>query len=78
MKIFKKRLPSANVDLTPISPPIVQQASFLQLQQSLECESATANLPDLPKNIVLQPEDQPNPLNVLIVDDNPINLKVRE
>ncbi|KAJ5913800.1 hypothetical protein N7504_002683 [Penicillium tannophilum] len=76
MKIFKKRLPSANVDLTPISPPIVQQASFLQLQQSLECESATANLPDLPKNIVLQPEDQPNPLNVLIVDDNPINLKI--
>lgn len=78
MKIFKKRLPSAKVDLTPISPPIVQQASFLQLQQSLECEPATANLPDLPKNIVHQPEDQPNSLNVLIVDDNPINLKVRE
>ncbi|KAJ5993465.1 hypothetical protein N7451_009189 [Penicillium sp. IBT 35674x] len=76
MKIFKMRLPSANVDVVPISPPIIQQASFLQIQQSFECESATVNLPNLPKNNVLHPQDQQKSLNVLIVDDNPINLKI--
>lgn len=71
------RLPAANVDLAPISPLIIQQASLLQTQKSPICESVTVRLSDRPENAVLQSEDQPKSLNVLIVDDNPINLKVR-
>lgn len=76
MKIYKMRLPSTNVDPAPISPPIIQQASFLQIQQSSDCESATVHLLDRPTINVFQSEDQPKSLNILIVDDNPINLKV--
>ncbi|KAJ5982275.1 hypothetical protein N7451_012375 [Penicillium sp. IBT 35674x] len=68
MKVFKMRLPPADVDLALTYPPITQQ--------SFGCEPTTVNLPDPPRDIAPQPEDQQKFLNVLIVDDNPINLKI--
>jgi hypothetical protein len=68
MKIFMMRLPSADMNLALMSPPITQQ--------SFGCELATTNLADQPIIVPLI-EDQSKSLKVLIVDDNPINLKVR-
>ncbi|KAJ5642788.1 hypothetical protein N7490_006788 [Penicillium lividum] len=85
MKLFKMPLPLETTELAAISQSMAQKTTLLQTQQSSMdipeipasgCESAIANPPDQSDTTVFQTENQPKPVNVLVVDDNPINLKI--
>ncbi|KAJ5648083.1 hypothetical protein N7490_004455 [Penicillium lividum] len=85
IQIFKMPLALATTELAPIIPYTTLQNLDLQLQQSSKdtsatlasgCETTIANPPEQADISEPQTEDQSKPANVLIVDDNPINLKI--